>query len=92
MWADDHGDAGTGGDANADAAMLPHTLTSLSVTPTNPIVELDLNQTGTQDFTVTANYADGATEDVTASASWTVMNPNVGVMSGATLQIPSFTA
>ncbi len=87
-----HGDAGIGSDANSDGTVLPHTLTGLAVSPTNPIVELDLNQTGTQDFTVTANYADGATEDVTASASWTVMNPNVGVMSGATLQIPAFTA
>ena len=87
-----HGDAGTGGDATGDASTQPHTLTSLVVSPTNPIVELDLNQTGTQDFTVTAGYADGTTDDVTSQVTWAVMNPNVGAMAGATLNIPSFTA
>ena len=86
-----HGDAGNNGDgANGDGNGLPHTLTSLVVSPTNPIVELDLNQTGTQDFTVTAGYADGTTDDVTSQVTWSVMNPAVGTMSGATLQIPSF--
>ena len=86
-----HGDAGNNGDgANGDGTGLPHTLTSLVVSPTNPIVELDLNQTGSQDFTVTAGYADGTTDDVTSQVTWSVMNPAVGAMAGATLQIPSF--
>lgn len=87
-----HGDAGTGTDGSNGSNGLPHTLTSLIVSPTNPIVELDLNQTGTQDFTVTAGYADGTTDDVTSQVSWSVMNPAVGAMAGATLDIPAFTA
>ena len=87
------GDAGLGSDAGtSDAPPLPHTLTSLVVSPTNPIVELDLNQTGTQDFTVMGSYADGTSDDVTSQVTWTVMNPNVGAMAGATLNIPAFTA
>lgn len=89
-----HGDAGNNADAatNGDSNVPSHTLTSLVVSPTNPIVELDLNQTGTQDFTVMAGYADGTTDDVTSQVTWSVMNPAVGTMAGATLQIPSFTA
>lgn len=87
------GDAGTDGTSTvADAPPLPHTLNALIVSPTNPIVELDLNTPGTQDFTVMAQYADGTSDDVTSQVTWTVMNPNVGTMTGATLGIPAFTA
>jgi len=87
------GDAGTDGTGTVvDAPPLPHTLTALIVSPTNPIVELDLNTPGTQDFTVMAQYADGTSDDVTSQVTWTVMNPNVGAMTGATLGIPAFTA
>lgn len=68
----------------------PHTLAGLEVSPTNPIVELDLNTPGAQAFTVTAEYSDGTTEDVTTQVTWTVMNPAVGTMTGATLAIPGF--
>jgi hypothetical protein len=81
------------GSAIADAPPIdgaPHTLATISVTPTNPIVQLDLNQTGSQPFTVTGTYLDGTTEDLTAEATWSVANPAVGAMSGATLIIPSF--
>ena len=86
------GDGGLGDDAGApiDAAPLPHTLVQLGVTPTNPLVEVDLNTPATQAFTVTGSYADGTTADLTDQATWDVMNPAVGAMAGATLQIPAF--
>jgi hypothetical protein len=86
------GDAGTSDGATSDVPPAPHTLQSLGVTPTNPIVELDLNTPGSQDFTVTGYYADGVNEDLTSQVTWQVMNPNVGAMTGATLAIPAFTA
>ena len=87
-----HGtDAGTDG-AGGDAPPAQHTLQSIGVTPTNPIIELDLNTPGSQDFTVTAYYADGVNEDVTSQVTWTVMNPAIGTMTGATLSIPAFTS
>ena len=69
--SDHDGGAGDGGPTGGS-----HTLSSITVTPTNPIVELDLNTPGTQAFEVHAIYADGADENVTASA---------------TLEIPGFT-
>ena len=86
-------DAATDGGTTApDAMPLPHTLTTLTVSPTNPLIQLDLNTPGTQDFTVMGDYADGTTEDVTSQVTWTVANPAVGTMTGATLGIPSFPA
>src|SRR5690349_2099035 len=84
-----------GGDANGsngggDSGPQPHTLTGLTITPTNPIVELDLNSSGVQGFAATANYLDGVDEDVTTMVNWTVMNPAVGAMTGANLHIPGF--
>jgi hypothetical protein len=83
------------GSAVTDASPVdgpPHTLAAIAVTPTNPIVQLDLNQAGSQPFTVTGTYLDGTTDDLTAEATWSVANPAVGAMSGATLIIPSFAA
>jgi hypothetical protein len=65
-------------------------LTGIVVSPTNPIVQLDLNASGAQGFTAVETFEDGTTTDVTASATWQVMNPAVGTMTGATLSIPSF--
>jgi len=78
---------GTGGDGKQ-----PHTFEGISVMPTNPIVQLDLNQQGSQQFSAVAVYADGVNEDVTASTTWNVANPAVGTMSGATLAIPAFSS
>jgi hypothetical protein len=78
------------GDGGVSDAPPGHTLMSVAVTPTNPIVQLDLNTPGTQGFIATAEYADGTTDDVTAQSTWTVANPAVGAMAGATLDIPSF--
>jgi hypothetical protein len=87
------GDAndGTGDAASPDASPLPHTLSSLVITPTNPIVQLDLNATGAQAFTVMGSYEDGSTDDVTSQVTWSVGNAAVGAMAGATLEIPAFT-
>jgi hypothetical protein len=63
---------------------------AISVTPTNPIVELDLNATGAQGFTATELFEDGTTTDVTATATWQLANPAVGTLTGATLAIPAF--
>jgi hypothetical protein len=88
------GDANTGDDAggNADANNQPHTLTGIIITPTNPIVELDLNVTGQQLFTATGQYLDNVPEDLTQQVTWSVANPAVGAMTGAQLDIPAFAA
>ena len=85
-------DAGAGNDGHVDGTPQPHTLQALDVEPQNQIVQLDLNTAGTQDFTVTAVYADGVNEDVTSQVTWSVTNPIVGAFSNATLEIPAFAA
>jgi hypothetical protein len=80
-------DAPGGGDGKQ-----PHTFEGIQVMPTNPIVQLDLNQPGSQQFSAVAVYADGVNEDVTASTTWNVANPAVGAMSAATLAIPAFSS
>ena len=84
-------DAGVGDDGNPGTdAPLPHTLLGISVTPTNPLVELDLNVTGSQVFTATGIYLDGVPEDLSAAVTWAVINPAVGAFAGSTLAIPAF--
>ena len=82
-------DGGTGS-GNDGGNGGPHVLNALVVNPTNPIVQLDLNTPGTQAFTVQGLYEDGTTDDQTANSTWSVDNPAVGTMSGATLDIPAF--
>src|SRR5258708_37899745 len=81
-------DAGSGSGSGTDSGPLPHTLTGVTVTPTNPIIQLDLNASGAQGFIATANYADGVDQDVSQMVNSTVANPAVGAMSGAPLNIP----
>ena len=84
------GDAGTtDGDATPGDR---HVLTSIEVTPTNPILELDLGQPGAQAFLATGRFLDGVDEDLSARVTWEVSNPAVGAMPGATLDIPAFNA
>jgi hypothetical protein len=83
-------DANGGGDASVDATVLPHTLQAISVTPANPIVQLDLGASALQGFIATGIYADGGQEDLTSQVTWAVANPAVGTMTGATLSIPAF--
>ncbi|MEO8548551.1 MAG: hypothetical protein ABI678_01195 [Kofleriaceae bacterium] len=87
-------DGGNGGDDDAGSGSSqpqPHTLVGLSITPVNPLVELDLNATAAQDFMVTGMYADDTQEDLTAQVSWTVANPAVGAFTISQLAIPAFT-
>jgi hypothetical protein len=91
-----HNDGGSGThDATAfeDAPPPPpHTLISLSITPTNPIVQVPLNTPGSEPFTVTGSFADNTQEDVTSQVAWTVANPAVGAIAASTLAIPGFAA
>ena len=80
------------GDGGTDGVPQPHELIGILITPTNPIVELDLNMPGSQGFTATGRFRDGVDEDFTGQVTWTVENPAVGTMSGATLGIPAFPA
>jgi hypothetical protein len=81
---------GDAGDGVPDASDQPHTLIGIDVSPVNPLVELDLNTPGSQPFTVTGRFRDGVPEDLTSQVTWTVANPAVGSMTGATLSIPAF--
>jgi hypothetical protein len=81
------GDATGSGDGGGPQ---PHTLVSLSVTPLNPLLELDLNTPALQGFSVTGSYADDTQEDLTAQATWTVANPAIGSMTAAALAVPGF--
>ena len=54
----------------------PH-LTYLTVTPDRSSIALG----GTETFKVTANYSDGTTADVTASAAWNSSNPSIATIS-----------
>ncbi len=85
-----NGDDGVDGDAGPDANNGPHTLRRILVSPTNAIVELDLNATATQPFTVIAEYQDGTDADVSLEVFWTVANSAVGSMTDNVLHIPSF--
>ncbi len=90
---DDDPDAAVGVDApvgGADAMPQPHVLSSIVVEPTNTILEVDLNSPASQGFTATGRYLDNTTEDLTDQVTWAVVNPTVGAMTGATLNVPAF--
>lgn len=70
----------------------PHTLTAIEVTPTNPIIELDLNMGGAQTFAAVGRFQDGNDGDISDRVNWSVVNPAVGTMTGAELTIPGFPA
>ncbi len=61
----------------------------LEVDPIDTIMELDLDMAGSQSFTVTAQYENDQI-DVTDMVTWTHSNPMVGMMNGATLDVPGF--
>jgi hypothetical protein len=84
------GNNGNGNDAGVDGQPQPHTLVGLSVTPTNPLVELDLNAGASFSFTANGNYLDGVPEDLSTQVNWAVSDPVVGSMNGSTLLIPGF--
>jgi hypothetical protein len=83
-----HGDAGGDSGGDTDSGPQPHTLTTIVVSPTNTILEVDLNTPTTQAFTAQGRYADGAVEDLTAQVNWSSTNAALGDMNGATLEVP----
>ena len=83
-------DGGADSDPQTDAesdTKPSHTLTSISIEPTNQILEVDLNATTSQPYAATGRYLDGATEDVTDQVTWDVADPSVGIFSGASLDL-----
>ncbi|MES2316698.1 MAG: ice-binding family protein [Pseudomonadota bacterium] len=73
---------GGGGDQGRDPILgLPAAaLVSVAVTPATATVQIGL----TQQYTATANYADGSSHVVTTSAAWTSGSPLVGSVGAAT--------
>ena len=63
----------SGADATAHPVTVFSGLKSLEVTPDSALLEVG----DTQDLTATAHYDDGASEDVTTTASWTSSNGTV---------------
>src|SRR5439155_12393701 len=59
----------------------PPTLSSIAVTPVNPT---NLTST-TRQFTATATYSDGGTQDITTQAGWTSSVPAVATINSAGL-------
>lgn len=59
------------------------TVRSLTISPTNPLIRVDLNRQANRTFRVIARYSDGTNADVTSKATFTVDNPAAGAMFGA---------
>jgi len=78
-------DAGPGSGSNG-----PHILIGLTINPTNPIVEVDLNTTAELPLAAIGNFSDGAEEDLSAEVTWTVENPAVGTIASSVLHTPTF--
>jgi hypothetical protein len=59
-------------------ASVPHatTLTSLSITPSNPVVALG----DSQQLTVTGNFSDGSTQNMTDGVTWSVSPSSVATV------------
>lgn len=81
-------DAGV--DGAIDATPQPHELSAIVVTPTNPLIELDLNAGASQPFVATGIFLDGVDEDLSTQVTWEVSDPVVGTMSANTLMIPAY--
>lgn len=81
---------------SSSSTPVPHTLTSVTIGPANPTVDLEL----TKQLSATANYSDNSTQDVTASATWTSGNTaqatfsqsTPGLVSGVATGSPTITA
>ena len=61
----------------------PH-LTDLAVAPGRTSIALG----DTAKFTVVANYSDGTTEDVTASAAWSTLNSSIATVNAGGVASP----
>ena len=86
----DGGGGGGDGGGGTDGGPQPHTLVAITVTPTNPLLEVDLNAPTSQTFVATGTYLDGVPEDLSNQVTWAVVNSAVGTMTGPTLSIPGF--
>jgi hypothetical protein len=69
----------------------PGVLQQLRLDPANAVLEIDLDTPASRAYTVIGVFEDGSEADVTANVeSFTVSNPAVGEMNGATLEVPAF--
>lgn len=75
----DDEDGGTGADMNR-----PIGVPSLRIVPDNDVLLVDLNQTGTKDFSVLLIAPDGTKTDVTSQVTLTLDNASIGQLSGKT--------
>jgi len=75
------------GDANTGDSKPAHKLASITVEPTNQILEVDLNAVTSQVYTASGRYLDGVVEDVTDQVSWKVADTSIGIFSGASLDL-----
>ncbi len=57
------------------------TLSSITVTPSNPSILVG----GRQQFTATGNYSDGSHQDLTSSATWTSSSPSIATITSTGL-------
>lgn len=72
-----------------DSQVLPHELSAIYVTPTNLILEVDLNTPVAQAYEATGHFLDGVQEDLTGVVTWSTST--LGAFNGSTLEIPGFT-
>lgn len=79
--------ASDAGDGSTEAQPPPHKLSTIIVEPTNQIFELDLNAVASLPYTAQGRFLDGSVEDVTSQVSWTHTNLEVGIFTGANLDL-----
>ncbi len=80
---------GVRGSATLEVGVLKSELpASIAITPASPSVPLG----GTMQLTATGTYADGSTQDLTATVTWTSSNENAAVIDATSgfVQVPSF--
>src|SRR5262245_31272951 len=75
---DDSGNLGASS-AAVGVTVVPTTLTTITVTPTNPTVTVG----GSQQFTATGTYNDSTTKDLTNQVTWASSSTGVAVVSTA---------
>jgi len=75
------GGGGGTGTSSGTASVSAPTLTSIAVSPSSPSISIGT----TQQFTATANYSDGSTEDISSNVTWTSSATNVASISSSGL-------
>ncbi|MEM9459223.1 MAG: hypothetical protein AAGF11_33905 [Myxococcota bacterium] len=85
--------SGVDGEADTDEPFGGDTeIDYLYISPAEALLEIDLGVPTTQAYTVTAVLEDGGSMDVTDAVTWSISDPQVGAMTGATLEVPGFDA